>query len=363
MTSFDISRAYAIGARKFASLRRDKRMFGFIIIMPALQILLFGIAIGQSPSGLDVAIINNGTNEMSENFSSSMGSGDEINIHETYSTLNDAIMAVEDGELWGVIVIEDGPMDTIDIEMHLDNSNQQITNTIIINVRDAANAAFESQGISLSITRAEPIYGAQDPQFIDFLAPGIITMVCAMFSLILTSMAFVGERYDGTLDRVFAAGTKPSEVLVGHLIAFSTILVGQVFVVIFISRYGFNIMIEGSILLLFLLALLLGWAAMCFGLLVSSKAKSEFQAMQVNMPIIFPVLLLSGILWPTEALPEWIQPFSWAMPTTWTAEAFRSIMIRGWGLENEIIQGAFLFNGLFALIALILATRSLKTQE
>ena len=142
MTSFDISRAYAIGARKFASLRRDKRMFGFIIIMPALQILLFGIAIGQSPSGLDVAIINNGTNEMSENFSSSMGSGDEINIHETYSTLNDAIMAVEDGELWGVIVIEDGPMDTIDIEMHLDNSNQQITNTIIINVRDAANAAF-----------------------------------------------------------------------------------------------------------------------------------------------------------------------------------------------------------------------------
>ncbi|MBC8282455.1 MAG: ABC transporter permease [Nitrospinae bacterium] len=344
-------------------MRRDKRMFGFIILMPAIQILLFGIAIGQSPSGLDIAIINNGTNGMAENFTTSMTEGENVIIHEEYSTLDEAIMAVESGNLWGVIVITDGPFNTIEIELHLDNSNQQISNTIILNVRDAANEAFESQGISLSITRAEPIYGDQDPQFIDFLAPGIITMVCAMFSLILTSMAFVGERYDGTLDRVFAAGTRPSEVLVGHLTAFSTILIGQVFVVIFLARYGFDIMIEGSILLLFSLALLLGWAAMCFGLLVSSKAKSEFQAMQVNMPIIFPVLLLSGILWPVEALPNWIQPFSWAMPTTWTAEAFRSIMIRGWGLENSIIQGAFLYNGLFAVITLILATKSLKTQE
>ena len=338
-------------------------MFGFIILMPAIQILLFGIAIGQSPSGLDIAIINNGTNGMAENFTTSMTEGENVIIHEEYSTLDEAIMAVESGNLWGVIVITDGPFNTIEIELHLDNSNQQISNTIILTVRDAANEAFESQGISLSITRAEPIYGGQDPQFIDFLAPGIITMVCAMFSLILTTMAFVGERYDGTLDRVFAAGTRPSEVLVGHLTAFSTILIGQVFVVIFLARFGFDIMIEGSILLLFSLALLLGWASMCFGLLVSSKAKSEFQAMQVNMPIIFPVLLLSGILWPVEALPNWIQPISWSMPTTWTAEAFRSIMIRGWGFENGIIQGAFLYNGLFAIITLFLASKSLKTQE
>ena len=85
--------------------------------------------------------------------------------------------------------------------------------------------------------------------------------------------------------------------------------------------------------------------------------------MQLNMPVLFPVLLLSGILWPVQALPTWIQPLAWAMPTTWTAEAFRSIMIRGWGLENTGVQMAFAFNILFALFALFIASRSLKVRE
>jgi ABC-2 type transport system permease protein len=223
--------------------------------------------------------------------------------------------------------------------------------------------ALSVGGASVPLELAEPVYGQKDPAFIDFLAPGIMTMVCFMFSLILTTMAFVGERYDGTLDRIFAAGTKPSEVLLGHLSAFTTILVGQVAVVILIATLGFDITIEGSVLLLFVLGMLLGWAAMCFGLFISSKAKSEFQAMQINMPIMFPVLLLSGILWPVQALPTWIQPLSWVLPTTWTAEAFRSIMLRGWGLESTAVQIAFAYNFAFALFALFIASRSLKVQE
>ena len=116
--------------------------------------------------------------------------------------------------------------------MVLDNSNQQVTNTILLEVRDAMQ---EASGGQLPLHIAEPIYGDRDPSFIDFLAPGIMTLVCFMFSTILTTMAFVGERLDGTLDRVFAAGTQPSEVMLGHLGAFSGILIGQVTVVIAIA--------------------------------------------------------------------------------------------------------------------------------
>lgn len=102
---------------------------------------------------------------------------------------------------------------------------------------------------------------------------------------------------------------------------------------------------------------------MCFGLFVSTKARSEFQAMQLNMPVMFPVMLLSGILWPVQALPGWVQPISWALPSTWTAEAFRSIMIRGWGLEHSEVATAFAFDLLFALLALAVAARSLKVRD
>lgn len=352
-------RVYAIAARKFASLRRDKRMFGFIVLMPAIQILLFGIAIGQAPTGLDFAVIDESNNGFGTLIIDELHESESLVIHTDYATVSEARDAIAEGELWGALLIpENGSF-----ELHLDNSNQQISSTIIVEVRNAMSDALSVGGASVPLELAEPVYGQKDPAFIDFLAPGIMTMVCFMFSLILTTMAFVGERYDGTLDRIFAAGTKPSEVLLGHLSAFTTILVGQVAVVILIATLGFDITIEGSVLLLFVLGMLLGWAAMCFGLFISSKAKSEFQAMQINMPIMFPVLLLSGILWPVQALPTWIQPLSWVLPTTWTAEAFRSIMLRGWGLESTAVQIAFAYNFAFALFALFIASRSLKVQE
>ena len=359
----NFGRISAIASRKFASLRRDKRMFGFIVLMPALQILLFGIAIGQSPTGLDFAVIDDTEGPVGPIVIGHLGGSESLILHTDYEDIDSARAAIEQGELWGALHINTDQGGNLTYELHLDNSNQQVSNTIIIEIRGAMEAALQSQGASLPLEIAEPVFGERDPSFIDFLAPGIMTMVCFMFSLILTTMAFVGERYDGTLDRVFAAGTKPSEVMLGHLLAFSTILVGQVAVVILIAVYGFDITIEGSVALLFVLALILGWSAMCFGLFVSSKAKSEFQAMQLNMPIMFPVMLLSGILWPVQALPTWIQPLAWVLPTTWTAEAFRSIMIRGWGLDNTTVWVAFVYDAAFAIFALFIASRSLKARE
>ncbi|PXF27167.1 MAG: hypothetical protein CXX70_00870 [Methanobacteriota archaeon] len=352
-----MERVHAIGARKFASLRRDKQMFGFIVLMPAIQIILFGIAIGQTPYDLDFGVIDESDGAL-QGVETGLAASHALIIHE-YDTVADARADIEEGAIWGALLLtEEGQL-----ELHLDNSNQQVSNTILIEVRNAMEAALAEQGASLPMEIADPVFGERDPSFIDFLAPGIITLVCFMFSTILTTIAFVGERYDGTLDRVFAAGTKPSEVLLGHMGAFSTILIGQVLVVIGIAVFAFDTPVNGNPIILFLLALMLGWAAMCLGLLISSKAESEFQGVQLNMPILFTVLLLSGILWPVEALPEWIQPVSYALPTTWTAEAFRSIMIRGWGLESTVVLTAFAFDAVFAVVMLGIASRTLRVQE
>ena len=351
----NFQRVYAIAARKFASLRRDKRMFGFIVLMPALQILLFGWAIGGTPTDLSVVVVDDGPAEQSAIFVGHLEGGDTLLV-TIEDSMNVANASVESGDSWAVIhLLSDGT-----ISLVLDNSNQQVTNTILLEVRDAMQ---EATGGQLPLDIADPIYGERDPSFIDFLAPGIMTLVCFMFSIILTTMAFVGERHDGTLDRIFAAGTQPSEVLLGHLGAFSVILIGQVAVVIGIAAFGFDIPINGSVALLFALCLLLGWASMCLGLAVSSKAKSEFQAMQLNMPMLFPAMLLSGILWPVEALPGWLQPVSWALPPTWTAEACRSIMVRGWGLESSSVQMAFLVNAIFGILMLVIASRTIRVCQ
>ncbi len=355
----NFGRVRAIAARKFTSLKRDHRTFAFIVIMPAIQILLFGIAIGQSPVGLEVAVISSEATDIDDDLMAKLGSSDALVLHDEYTSVGDARTAISEGNLWAAIVVTD----TGGIEIHLDNSNQQVSSTILVEVRNALTEILEEKGVTPPLEVADPVYGDKDPAFINFLAPGIITLVCFMFSLILTTMSFVGERYDGTLDRVFAAGTKPSEVLIGHMIAFTSILIGQVSTVILIAVYGFDIPLNGNPLMVFMLAMLLGWSAMCIGMFISTKATSEFQAIQLNMPFMFLVLLVSGILWPVEALPSWLQPISWGLPTTWTAEAFRSIMIRGWGFEQTLVAGAFVYNIVFAGIMLMVAAKSLKTQD
>ncbi|SVD04321.1 uncharacterized protein METZ01_LOCUS357175, partial [marine metagenome] len=202
-------------------------MFGFIVLMPALQILLFGWAIGGTPTDLSVVVVDDGPAEQSAIFVGHLEGGDTllVTIEDSMDVAN---ASVESGDSWAVIhLLPDGT-----ISLVLDNSNQQVTNTILLEVRDAMQ---EATGGQLPLDIADPIYGERDPSFIDFLAPGIMTLVCFMFSTILTTMTFVGERHDGTLDRIFAAGTQPSEVLLGHLGAFSIILIGQVTVVIGIA--------------------------------------------------------------------------------------------------------------------------------
>jgi len=322
-------------------------MFAFIVIMPAIQILLFGFAIGASPTDLEVITV--GENPVIEVLADS----ENLIISES-NDLEDARAKVEAGEAWAVIEAENNSL-----VVHLDASNQQIMQTIMGEIR----SALEDTVPSLPLEIADPIHGEENPEFIDFLAPGIMVLVCFMFSIILTTMAFVGERNDGTLDRLFAAGVRPSEVLLGHLGAFSIILVGQVSVVIAIAVGVFDIPMKGSLTLLFALGLLLGWAAMCLGLFLSTKAKSEFQAMQLVMPIVFSVLLLSGILWPVEALPIVLREISMVLPTTWASEAFRSIMMRGWGLSSPVIWQAFLVVLLFGTLMLVAATKSLKVRS
>tara|TARA_B100001996_G_scaffold373896_1_gene351874 strand:- start:961 stop:1995 length:1035 start_codon:yes stop_codon:yes gene_type:complete len=343
----NFNRIKAIAARKFSSIRRDHRMFAFIVMMPAIQILLFGFAIGASPTGLEVITV--GEHAIIDELEDS-----EYLELTSMENVEEARDLVEKGEAWAVIEIENGT-----IILHFDASNQQVMQTISQEVR----TALEATAPSLPITQADPVHGQAEPEFIDFLAPGIMVLVCFMFSVILTAMAFVGERNDGTLDRLFAAGVQPLEVMIGHLSAFSLILVGQVSVVIAIAIGLFEIPLEGSLVLLFALALLLGWAAMCLGLLISSKAKSEFQAMQLTMPILFPVLLLSGILWPVEALPAGLSHISQVLPTTWAAEAFRSIMMRGWGIEADIVWKAFIIVGIFGTATLLGAAKSLKIKS
>ena len=143
----NFARIRAIAARKFASLRRDKRTFGFIVIMPAIQIVLMGIAIGQVPTGLDIAIINDGATGMGAIITDHLMDSESLVVHADYGSVAEARDGIEAGEIWAALhITPDGTL-----ELHLDNSNQQVSATILVEVRNAMTAALEEQGNALPL--------------------------------------------------------------------------------------------------------------------------------------------------------------------------------------------------------------------
>lgn len=379
---------WAIARRKLTSLRGDHRTAAFVVVMPTLVIILFVLAIGGDPQDLDVAIVYEDDEAGAAQFGDAFLAELEANHSEAivlqhHDDLESATRAVEDGEAWAVIHVRAGFSESVvpvvsplvnanasqqengTITLRMDQSNQQVQRVIVTGVNAAVLEVLSSElGVepSLPMALGDPIYGDADTSFTSFLAPGIITFITFVFSLILTAMTMVNERHDGTLERLWAAGVKPSEVIVGHLTAWIGVLFAQVSVMLFVAFAVYDISVEGPILAVFLQAMVLGIAAMSYGLFISSKARTEFQALQLALATFLPVLLISGIIWPVEALPTWLTPISWALPTTWAADAIRSIMVRGWGFAHGRIWLSLGVTALWAGGLLLAAIRSMKAR-
>jgi ABC-2 type transport system permease protein len=185
-------------------------------------------------------------------------------------------------------------------------------------------------------------------------------MAFAVFLLttLLTLLSFVGERTSGTLERLRASPIRESEIVVGYAIAFGVIGMLQASLLLVIATLVFDITIVGNPFLAYFIIALLAVVSVSLGILLSSAAKREAQAVQFIPLIILPTFLLAGIFWPVEAIPSWLRPLSYAIPPSYAVEGMRSVMLRGWGFSGIWIEVVALLG--FALVFLFLSVKSLQ---
>jgi len=177
----------------------------------------------------------------------------------------------------------------------------------------------------------------------------------------LSILSFVHERGASTLDRLLATPVTEGEIIAGYALAFGVVGLAQSVVILTAAVLLFDIQIAGSALLVLLLIFLLGVGNQGLGFLLSSVAKNEFQAVQLIPLILFPSILLAGVFWPLEAVPSFLQPVSYALPLTYAVEGCRSVMIRGWGPGDVMLQLVVLLA--FAAVMLLLSTYGLKRRR
>ena len=143
------------------------------------------------------------------------------------------------------------------------------------------------------------------------------------------------------------AGVRPSEILASHIITQCGVMIIQTAITLTFILLVFNIPCNGPVVWLAVITLLQGLAGMSFGFFISSLCDTEALAMQLSIGSFYPCLLLSGILWPLEGMPGWLQTVARLLPNTLACQAMRDIMLRGWDIvQPDVYLGVTLLSQL-----------------
>jgi len=368
-------RFLSVTRRVFRDLRNDRRSLAMILIAPVFAMFIFGLAFSGEVSDVRVIVVNHDQGVTTGAGGETVSAAEEIisNLDREVldvveeDDIDQAIQQVRGGDAFAVISFPEDFTSSVlsggaaTIELDLDKSNINVANSITKSINEALLATMDEMGKQLPITiNTVAVYGAE-ASFMDFFVPGIMAFVVYLITTLLTLVAFVGERTSGTLDRMLATPLTEREIVMGYAVTFSIIGTGQALLLLIIGILVFKITVVGNILLAFLVIALLAVVSQALGILLSSTAKREAQAIQVLPFVILPAFLLSGIFWPVEAIPAWLRPLSYLVPPTYAVDASRSVMLKGWGISSIWIDIVALLA--MAVFFLALAVWSLKVRR
>ncbi len=376
-------RPLRVARRLFRELRNDRRTLALIVVAPLFAMVVFGLAFSGEVKDVGVIVVN-----LDEGAGAPAGGGeislsgmiianldDEVLDIEYSDNESAAVGKVEDGKAYAVIVFPEGftrealaGMEEATasgesvIKVMEDKSNVNVANAITRAVNEALLETMDQVGgrPPVTVDTADAIYG-KDAKFVDFFVPGIMAFVVYLLTTLLTLVTFVSERTSGTLDRIIATPLTEGEIVVGYAVAFSVVGIIQSVILLAVGILVFHVTIVGNVLLAFAVIALLAVVSQALGILLSSLAKREAQAVQILPFVVLPAFLLSGIFWPIEAIPVWLRPLSYLIPPTYAVDACRAVMLKGWGLTNIWVDVVALLA--FAVVFLALAVWSLKLRR
>ncbi|MEK7243987.1 MAG: ABC transporter permease, partial [Thermodesulfobacteriota bacterium] len=162
---------------------------------------------------------------------------------------------------------------------------------------------------------------------------GIVAFLIMLISLLLTSIAIIKERENGTMEQLIVTPLKPIELIIGKTIPYTIIAIGQMALVMLFALYWFDVPLAGSVLDLFLATCLFLLSTLGIGLFISTVSKTQQQAMMTTFFFILPFFMLSGFVFPIANMPEVVQWLTYLNPLRYFLVIIRGIFLKGVGLH------------------------------
>ncbi|HEV8692829.1 MAG TPA: ABC transporter permease [Lysobacter sp.] len=326
-------RLFAIVVKELRQMRRDRITLAMIIGIPVMQLILFGYAINLNLRGLSAGIADQAGTSASRALVMDLLATGVITPTTEAATPQELMELLRRGKISvGVVVPPDFERRRAEgreaVQVLVDGSDTVVQSAAI----QLAQMPIDSTGT----TRVQPInvvafYNPERRSAVN-IVPGLIGVILTMTMVLFTGVAIVRERERGNMELLIATPVSRSELMVGKVLPYAVIGLIQTTVVLALGLTLFKVPIRGSVIDVYLAAVLLIFANLTLGLLISTKAKSQFQAMQMTFFVFLPSILLSGFMFPYAGMPRVVQWLAEVLPLTHFLRLIRGIILRGAGL-------------------------------
>ncbi len=367
------TRLKAMIMKEFVQMRRDRVTFAMMIVLPLMQLILFGYAINTNPRYLPTAVINADHSSLTRIFVAALQNTSYFKIQNSGVTQSEAEKMLARGKVQFVLEI---PVDFTrelihgtkpKLLMSVDATDPSATGNALSALNNLAQSVFNqelSRGLNYLLPGPQPfqlvVHQRYNPEAISQynIVPGLMGVVLTMTMVMITSLAITRERERGTMESLLATPVRPIEVMVGKIIPYIMVGYLQQLLIIVAGVLIFDVPLEGSVLLLLIATLPFIFANLSVGLTFSTIAKNQLQAVQMSFFFFLPSILLSGFMFPFHGMPSWAQYIGNLLPLTHFVNIVRGIMLKGNGLFDIWQELWPLF--LFIVVVLTVAIRRYK---
>lgn len=349
--AFSLGRLWAVVAKEFIQMRRDRMTLAMMLGMPLAQLILFGYAINADPRHLPTAILSGDNSIFSRSIVSAIQTSRYFRVTHEISTRSEANRMLRNGEVQFVLTIPElfgrrlirGERPVLLLEA--DATDPSATSGAVASFNKIVLTALE-QDLKGSLAGLSPgmppvdvrIHAQYNPEAISQynIIPGLMGVILTLTLVIITGLAITRENERGTMESLLSTPVNPLEVMLGKIIPY--ILVGyvQILLIFIASRFLFQIPLRGSLTLVLSLSLIFIAANLTVGITFSSVAKNQLQAMQLSIFFFLPSLLLSGFMFPFRGMPSWAQYIGEVLPLTHYLRFVRGVLLKGNGLAESI---------------------------
>ena len=336
--------------KEFIQLMRDRITLAIVVFMPLAQLLIFGFAINTDIKHLRTVIFDQSRTQESREMINSLSSSNYFDVVEFAASMKEVNKRVEEGAAKVGIVFPPDYASRI-------KGGRQTSVQVIIDATDnlsASSALAAAQTIGL--LKSQEILAEKfarlgvkvpgqaidmrirlwyNPDFITswYIVPGIMGLLLTITLIPMMAMAIVRENEQGTLEQLLVTPMRIEELLLSKIIPYIVVGYVQVFISIVVGIFVFDMPFLGSMPLFYALTFFYVVANLALGIMISCFAQNQTQAIQMSVFIILPYVLLSGFVFPLEAIPTGFRYLGECFPITYYISLTRQIILKGGGME------------------------------